>query len=158
MSETPDIEKIIFEYIDKSIHMSLATVSGDRPWVCEAHFVYDAQLNLYWRSLASRRHSQEIISNSNVAGNIVRQHSLEEYPHAVYFEGTAELLDDIEQQRMIFPLFQTRLSAEEGIIEEAQQEDGHKFYKITVNNWYAFGRFGRSEGLKYKLVWDGGKK
>ncbi len=66
-----DVEKIIREYIDKTIHLSLATSSDNKPWVCEVHFAYDEQLNLYFRSLKSRRHSQEIAKNPNVAGNII---------------------------------------------------------------------------------------
>ena len=30
-----DIENIIREYIDKSLHMSLATCVDNKPWVCE---------------------------------------------------------------------------------------------------------------------------
>ena len=153
-----DIEQIIREYIDKSLHMSLATSRDNQPWVCEVHFVYDDELNLYFRSLPSTRHSQEIAANPNVTGNIVRQHALEDYPHAIYFEGTATLLDDKEQQRNILPLFEKRLGADESILAEAQKEDGHKFYKITVENWYAFGKFGGDKGQKYELRWNGGRK
>jgi uncharacterized protein YhbP (UPF0306 family) len=153
-----DVEKIVREYIDKSLHMSLATVSSNKPWVCEVHFVYDDNLNLYWRSLASRRHSEEIAVNPNVAGNIVRQHALEDYPHAIYFEGSAELLNNLDEQKKIFTAFQKRLGAYESILEDAQREDGHKFYKVSVENWYAFGKFGGDKGLKHKLVWNGGNK
>lgn len=153
-----DVEQVVREYIDKSLHMSLATVSGEKPWVCEVHFVYDDDLNLYWRSLSSRRHSQEIAANPNVAGNIVRQHSLEEYPQAVYFKGKAELLGDPAEREKVFPLFQKRLEADDGILEEAENADGHQFYRITVENWFAFGKFGGSSGQKYELEWNGGKK
>lgn len=153
-----DVEKIVREYIDKSIHMSLATVSGNKPWVCEVHFVYDDDLNLYYRSLLSRRHSQEIAQNPNVAGNIVRQHGKGEYPHAIYFEGTAEPLNDKQEQAKIFPLFKKRLGVDEGILDEAQRDDGHKFYKITVENWYAFGKFDGPSSGKFELAWNGGKK
>ena len=153
-----DIEKVVREYIDKSLHMSLATVSDGKPWVCEVHFVYDNDLNLYWRSLASRRHSQEIAKNPNVAGNIVRQHLLEESPHAIYFEGMAELVLGNDEQQAISPLFHKRLDADESILQDAKKDDGHKFYKITVANWYAFGKFGLDKGQKHKLIWNGGKK
>jgi hypothetical protein len=33
------------------------------------------------------------------------------------------------------------------------EPDGHKFYKITVSKWYAFGRFGQPNGQKYELEW-----
>ena len=44
----------------------------------------------------------------------------------------------------------------EAIIDDAKQPDGHKFYKITVKNWSAFGEFGREHGDKYALEWNGG--
>lgn len=153
-----DVEQIVREYIDKTFHMSLATVQGDRPWVCEVHFVYDDDLNLYFRSQLHRRHSQEIADNSNVAGNIVKQHPLGEYPHAIYFEGNATMISDEEEMRKVFLLFQKRMNSDESILNDAKKEDGHKFYKITVENWYAFGKFGGPSGNKYRLEWNGGKK
>lgn len=153
-----DVETIIRDHIDKTLHMSLATASNNHPWVTELHFVYDDSLNLYWRSLASRRHSIEIAANPNVAGNIVKQHSLDEYPHAIYFEGRAELLTGIGEQQRIFPLFQQRLGAGEDILTEALTEDGHKFFKITIQNWYAFGKFGADHGQKLELAWNGGAR
>ncbi len=153
-----DIEKVVREYIEKSLHMSLATVINNKPWVCEVHFVYDDNLNLYWRSLKSRRHSQEIAKNPHVAGNIVRQHSLKEGPHAIYFEGKAELVDNEASRQKIFPLFHKRLSVSESILEDAQTNGGHQFYKATIENWYAFGKFEGTSYDKYKLGWNGGAK
>jgi uncharacterized protein YhbP (UPF0306 family) len=153
-----DVEKIVREYIDKTVHMSLATVRDNAPWVCEVHFVYDADLNIYFRSLKSRRHSQEIASNANVAGNIIDKYALGDPVVGVYFEGTAKLLETSDEQKMAFACFKERLHARDDILEEAQRADGHQFYKITVANWYVFGRFGKPAGQKYKLVWNGGSK
>lgn len=153
-----NIETIIREYINKSLHLSLATTNGDKPWVCEVHFVYDDNLNLYFRSLESRRHSQEIANNPNVAGNIVAQHTIDEYPHAIYFEGSAQIMTDINEIKAVVPLFQERLGRQDDIVAESQTPDGHKFYKITVENWYAFGKFGQEKGDKYTLSWNGGNK
>ena len=148
-----NVEKIVREYIDKTVHMSLATVKDNRPWVCEVHFVYDDELNVYFRSLASRRHSQEIALNPSVAGNIVKQHAVGEYPHGIYFEGKAEMLTDEAEIRAVFPLFQARLGADESIINDAMLPEGHKFYRITVTDWHAFGKFGQSSGQKYSMKW-----
>ena len=153
-----NIEAILREYIDKTIHMSLATSRDNNPWVCEVHFAYDQDLNLYFCSLASRRHSQEIADNPRVAGNIVRQHAPDEYPHAVYFEGTAERISDESAFSDIAKLFINRLGADESIIDDAKDPDGHQFYKITVATWYAFGKFGGDEGQKDELSWNGGSK
>lgn len=153
-----NVEKIIREYIDKTVHMSLGTSRGERPWVCEVHFVYDDMLNLYFRSLESRRHSQDIAANPHVAGNVVRQHAVDEYPHAIYFEGTAAMIADDGERQKLFPLFQSRLKASDVILDEAKSPDGHQFYKITVDNWYAFGKFDGEKGSKYQLSWNGGKQ
>lgn len=152
-----DVEKIVREYIEKSLHMSLATTSNNKPWVCEVHFVYDDNLNLYWRSLKTRRHSQEIAKNPQVAGNIVRQHSLSEGPQAIYFEGRAELIDDEKTQQTLLPLFQKRLGKDGSILDEAKKVEGTKFYKATIKNWYAFGKFDGPKFDKYKLDWNGGE-
>ncbi len=47
-----------------------------------------------------------------------------------------------------------RMNIGNEIIEEAKKDDGHKFYKISVKNWYVFGRFGQPHGQKYKLEWN----
>ena len=149
-----DVEKIVRDYLPKVLHMSMATVSDNRPWVCEVHFVYDEGLNLYFRSLASRRHSQEIAANPNVAGSIVWQHQITDYPTGIYFEGTAQLLGHDAERQVVFPLFQERLkSGDESILEEARREDGHQFYKVSVETWYAFGKFDGKSGQKYSLPW-----
>jgi uncharacterized protein YhbP (UPF0306 family) len=153
-----DVEKVVREYIDKSLHMSLATVRNNKPWVCEVHFAYDEDINLYWRSKSDRRHSMEIVENPNVAGNIVRQHGLDEYPHAIYFEGTATLIEDESEHPEIAKLFIQRGLGDKSIIEDAKNSDGHKFYRVSVDNWCAFGKFGGDKGLKYTLKWNCGKK
>ena len=153
-----DVEKLVREHIDKTVHMSLATSKDDKPWVCEVHFAYDEDLNLYFRSKASRRHSLEVAENPFVAGNIVRQHELGEYPTGVYFEGTCELLDDGEARNKAFECLKNRLNVPDNAREDADNEDGHKFYKITIANWYIFGKFDDNGGQKYKLERNGGKK
>lgn len=154
----PDIEKIIREYLPQVVHMSLATVKDDQPWVCEVHFAYDDDLNLYFRSLASRRHSEEIAANSKVAGNIVKQHQLGEPVLGVYFEGTAERLLAGEAQNEAFASLKERLNVSDDVIAEAAREDGHQFYKVSVKNWYVFGRLEGDRGQKYQLAWNGGQE
>lgn len=153
-----DIEKVIRDYLPQIVHMSLATSKDNKPWVCEVHFAYDDNLNLYFRSLASRRHSQEIAANSNVSGNVVRQHELGEYPLGVYFEGTAEMLQAGDEQNKAFELIKARLKASDDILTEAQDPDGHQFYKITVTNWYVFGKLDDTGGKKQQLKWNDSKE
>jgi uncharacterized protein YhbP (UPF0306 family) len=153
-----DVESTVREYIDKTIHLSLATVSGDTPWVCEVHFAYDENLNLYFRSLQSRRHSQEIAANPKVAGNIIDKHGLGDPVVGIYFEGKAELVEAGNEQNHAAECLKNRLKIEDDIIAEAASSEGHQFYKITVANWYVFGRFGETSGQKHKLEWNGADK
>lgn len=153
-----NIEQTIRDYLPQIVHMSLGTSKDNKPWVCEVHFAYDNDLNLYFRSLTSRRHSQEIAANPNVAGNIVKQHQLGEYPVGVYFEGTAERLEPGDEQNKAFSAIKERLQASDDILEEAKRPDGHQFYKITVDTWYVFGKFDDQGGKKYELKWNGGTK
>ena len=87
----------------------------------------------------------------------MRQHLVEDFPTGLFFEGTAELMTDQGAIQEILPAFVQRVGADASAADEAQCPEGHKFYKATVENWYAFGKFGGDQGLKYKLEWNGGK-
>ncbi|MDB5177901.1 MAG: hypothetical protein JWO61_284, partial [Candidatus Saccharibacteria bacterium] len=49
-------------------------------------------------------------------------------------------------------------NSDERIIEQTKAADGPKFYKITVENWYCFGKFDGDKVQKSSLVWNGGVK
>ena len=153
-----DVEKVIREYMPPLVHLSLATAKDNTPWICEVHFAYDDNLNLYFRSLASRRHSQEIAANPQVAGNIIKQHMVGEPGVGVYFEGTATMLPPGDEQRAAFQCIKARLQTSDDILAEAARPDGHQFYKISVENWYVFGKFGGEKGQKYTLPWAGAQR
>jgi uncharacterized protein YhbP (UPF0306 family) len=148
-----DVEKVIREYLPQIIHMSLATCEGDTPWVCEVHYSYDHDLNIYWRSVLSRRHSQEIAKNSKVAGNIVVQHQPGENVQGVYFEGNASLLDNVDENHQAYLTYSRRFGAGPKILEEAKTPDGHRFFMIKVNNFYVFDARVSNPGQKYQLKW-----
>jgi len=147
-----DVEKTIREYLPQVIHMSLGTCSGGKPWVSEVHYVYDDDLNLYFRSKTARRHSEEIANNENVAGNIVTQHVVDEKVRGIYFEGRAKLLEDVDEDHVAYKFYCERFDTDEEILEEAKTEDGHKFYMISVDNFFLFDAH-NSPGKKYELPW-----
>lgn len=149
--DNDEIEKIIREYITKIPHMSLAAVSDNKPWVCEVHFAYDNDLNLYFVSKQSTRHCKEIEKNPYVAGNIVRQHALTEAPKGIYFEGEAAKIEATQEDIDRYCSALDRDSAE--VANMLQEPDGRRMYKITVNNWAAFGDFDGSGTAKRELGW-----
>jgi hypothetical protein len=120
--------------------MSLATCKDNRPWVCEVHFAFDDDLNLYYRSLTSRRHSQEI----------------GEPPVGIYFEGLAEKLDPGAEQTKALGLLKERLQVPDKVLEEVQRPDGHQVYKITVETFYIFGKLDNQGTTKYEVKWNEG--
>lgn len=148
-----NIEETIRSYLPEVIHMSLATSVQDKPWVCEVHYVFDTELNLYFRSTPVRRHSKEIEINHNVAGNIVKQHTAGQKPRGIYFEGTAELLENVDSNHIAYKLYCERFATDQSILEDAKTKDGHKFYKITVNKFYVFDALESSPSQKYELAW-----
>lgn len=150
-----DVEQIVRTYLKDVIVLSLATSRDNQPWVCEVIFAYDDELNLYFRSLTRRRHSQEIAANPNVAGIIARPFRYGEYPHGVYFEGTAKLLEPGGEQQKAFQVMQDRLHLPDKILTEAQDPNGNRFYKITVREWRVFIKANEdnSHGETYTLPW-----
>jgi uncharacterized protein YhbP (UPF0306 family) len=149
-----NVEQAIRDYLPETVHLSLATSRDNKPWVCEVHFVYDDHLNLYFRSLFSRRHSQEIVINPHVSGNIVAQHKLDQNVRGVYFEGIASMLKDQQEIQNAYQLFVHRLHVSPDILAEAEREDGHKFFRISVQTYYLFDSRSSSPARKYELKWS----
>jgi uncharacterized protein YhbP (UPF0306 family) len=148
-----DIEQKIREYLPEVLHMSLATSIDNKPWVCEVHYVYDDELNIYFRSKVNRRHSREIAQNPNVAANIVTQHNIEQKPRGVYLEGRAEALEGVDEDHIAYKLFSEMMGLGPEILEDAMNTEGHRFYKITVTDYYLFDARESSPSQKYHLKW-----
>lgn len=153
-----NLEAVIRDYLPSVIHLSLGTSNDNKPWVCEVHFAYDDKLTIYYRSLTSRRHSQDIAANPRVAGNIIKQHAKGEMPLGIYFEGAAEKLESGPEQQTASKLLTERLEIPVDILAEAQRPDGHQFYKISVETFYIFGKLDDTGAKKFELAWDGGKQ
>ncbi len=151
------IETTIREYIPQIIHMSLATVKDNKPWVCEVHFSYDDGLNLYFVSSQETRHAQELIANPYVAGNIVTQHHKNQKVRCVDFEGTASMLEGTEAESTAYKAYVERYGASEGLLNEIRKDGNTRFFKITVDTFYLFDSYGDERG-KHTLPWNGGKK
>lgn len=137
--------------------MSLATTKDNKPWVCEVHFSYDDDLNLYFASLPTRRHSQEIALNPYVAGNMITQHALNQKVRGVYFEGTADLIQNVDENHPAYLAAHGRFNTPPKILEEYDNDGAHKFYKITVSDWYLFDGYDHAPSQKFHLPWNGTK-
>lgn len=88
-----------------------------------------------------------------MAGNIVRQHTVAEVPLGIYFEGTATIITNPSEREKLEPIFKARLKMPQDILADAANPDGHQFYKISVSDWYVFGRIDDEGVQKHHLGW-----
>lgn len=72
--------------------MSLATVDSGGVWVSDVIYIFDQELNIYWMSDPTARHSQSILQNKQVAGTITVSGQGEDNL-GVQFEGVAEKIE-----------------------------------------------------------------
>lgn len=145
-----DVEKVVREYLPEVIHLSLATSRNNVPWMCELMFSFDSDLNLYFRSLSSTRHCQEILENPVVAGNIVKQHLPGQKPRGVYFEGVASVCENVDANHPAFLSYSQRFGGSNNLLE--QNEDTPRFYQVSVKRFFVFDAV-ESPGMKYELPW-----
>lgn len=148
-----ELEQIVRTYIDKTFHMSLGTASNNIPWVSEVHFAYDNDLNIYFVSLPSKRHSQEIAVNPTVAGSIVDKYGLDDHVVGVYFDGVATHLSAGPDMDIAAACLKYRLDMDD-VSKEAARPDGHQIYMIRVKNWHVFGEFHDQPPQKYTRSWS----
>lgn len=90
-----ELKQLIEGYLQKTILMQLATVKDGKPWACTVHYANDRDLNLYWLSRPTRRHSEELRANPCVAGVIVQSHEIGQPAQGLQFEGLAEVADGL---------------------------------------------------------------
>lgn len=90
-----DLKPLIIEILDATYLMSLGTTSGNSPWVADVIFVYDDDLNIYWLSKDSTRHSSNISINQKVAASITSSAKQGEDNKGLQIEGDAFKVDGL---------------------------------------------------------------
>lgn len=119
--------------------MQLATASKNQPWVCSVWFAADGDLNIYYFSASSRRHSQEILKNNKVAGAVVLPQNPNDPPRGLYFQGVAEVLENQEDIDKAISVYAERIFSRGKITEFMQhKEKPHKFYRIKPSQFILF--------------------
>lgn len=94
--------------------MQLATVRSGKPWICTVYFVTDNAGCLYWLSLPTRRHSQDISHDGHVAAAIAIK--ADQPVIGVQVEGSAEPVREPEVIRQVMADYAAKYDA------------GHDFY------------------------------
>lgn len=134
-----DLKSYIIAYLTKANLMQVATSNGKKPWVCSVYFAFDDELNLYWISKTTRRHSEELRRNSHIAGAIVVSHTMGDKVRGLQFEGRATELTDKKRAMLGMSWYAKRF----GMPKERMQRivenlDGHVCYKIAPKLYVLF--------------------
>lgn len=73
--------------------MSLGTFDENGPWVADVIYVFDDDLNLYWLSDTSTRHSKALLKNPKVATTITLSNKQGEDNIGLQLEGIAQKVE-----------------------------------------------------------------
>ena len=148
------IKKLIKEYLEEAKMMQLATCSNDQPWVCNIWFAADEDLNIYWFSAETWRHSKEVLQNPKVAAAIVLPQTPKDKPRGIQLQGMAEVLVKQEGIDKAISVYQDRIFPKKLIDELMEDEETpHKFYKIKPSQIVLFDavNFGETWRQEYNL-------
>jgi nitroimidazol reductase NimA-like FMN-containing flavoprotein (pyridoxamine 5'-phosphate oxidase superfamily) len=89
-----EIQQLARQILEDSLVMNLGTADESGPWVAPVTYVFDNDMNLYWLSMSSARHSEAISKNPKVACAIIADASVER-ERALQIEGTAALVQEV---------------------------------------------------------------
>lgn len=108
----------------------IASSDNSKPWIATVFYCYDEKLNMYFLSGLARRHSQEILKNSEVAVAIADQNQIfGNRIKGLQIEGTCIPLNG-EKAIYAFELYKKRFPKVEGLMpEEALTKDVKSFPK-----------------------------
>jgi uncharacterized protein YhbP (UPF0306 family) len=129
----------ITDFLDNQAAMTIATTATNVPWATSVFYARDDDLNLYFLSSPTTRHSTNIGGNANVAVTIIGDEKDWQKVRGVQVEATAAQVAPSELSSAAdiyfgrFPVFRDMVGAPEGADEEAlvaAMQYVH-FYKIT---------------------------
>lgn len=84
----------ITSFLKKHHVLTLATVSGDQPWVANCFYAFlEHEMAFVFTSGEETRHIQEVKANEKVAGNVVLETSVIGKIQGIQFSGTLILAE-----------------------------------------------------------------
>jgi uncharacterized protein YhbP (UPF0306 family) len=116
--------------------MQVATCQGSKPWIASVYFV---ELNgkFYWLSEPHRRHSNELINNSNCAIAVVIKDDIPVI--GIQAEGSAKIVKNIVTITKVMALYIKKYNAGGQFVARFKQGiNKHNLYEFTANNFKIF--------------------
>ena len=133
------LRKLIENYLKEAKMLQVATAKGNQPWACTVYFAFDEELNIYWISKPTRRHSKELRNNAKVAGVIVLPHTPGDDVRGIQLKGVAKELTDKDEATSGMKYYAERFGMKQDRVKAILNgDDGHACYKITPNLYVLF--------------------
>lgn len=132
------VRDVVVKYLDEARIMQVATCVDNQPWACTVYFAVDNLHNLYWISLPTRRHSEEIRSNPRVAGVIVKPHNYGDKVRGLQFQGEAREVTAAAEVHALAEAYMERYTRS-GLAEEIiTGSNPHHLYQIKPTAFVLF--------------------
>ena len=132
-----DKVELVKDHLKEARLMQLATISDGKPWVCTVYFVFDDELNFYWLSLPTRRHSKEIDDEPSSAITVaVKQ---QQPVVGIQAQGRTEAVYDTEVIASIMPSYVDKYSNGKDFLDNfLAGESQHVLFKFTPTEMVLF--------------------
>lgn len=132
-----NVKELIKKNLSECKIMQLATVSGGQPWICTVYYVADEEMNLYWLSLPSRRHSREIDSHNKAAITIPVK--FDQPVIGMQAEGAAETVIDNTTVEKIMGYYVAKYNAGKDFYNNfVAGTNEHQMYRFTPKKFVLF--------------------
>jgi uncharacterized protein YhbP (UPF0306 family) len=151
-------KKLILDYLKSHKLMTLATVSGNKPWVATVYYAVDDNLNLYLVASPKTEHGQAAARNKNVACNIADSHQLvTDKKVGMQIQGAIERLKGIAAVKGALKMWHRVNPGKEAIINwenMSKKAIKSRTYKVTPKKIRFFNEelYGEKEHETYYLT------
>jgi len=117
--------------------MQLATVRGGQPWVCSVYYASDDKLNIYWLSLPTRRHSEDISVHNKAAITIPVK--FDQPVIGLQAEGTVDTVTEPKQIAKLMKLYVKRYNAGQDFYDNfIAGKNKHLIYRFKPTKFSLF--------------------
>lgn len=147
------MQELLDQYLAEQHVMQLATAANDGPWACTVWFIADADRNLYWASLPTRRHSQDIAANPRVAAAMAVNSVVGQAVIGVQLEGRAAVLQPPDYDRGIVERYAQRfLKTDDWVSDFVAGNTLHRLYKLSPEAIYLFDEEHLARGKRHQVL------
>jgi hypothetical protein len=137
LTDHAELRGRVLAYLDHHTTLNLASAGPAGLWVAAVLYVHDGT-NLYFTSVATTRHGQNMLATGRIAATINDDCKDWLTMQGVQLEGRVELVDDLEERRRKiaeylarFPFASALWHGETNPAVIARDPGVHAFYRIT---------------------------